>query len=147
MQLALSAPNLGSASSRLQVFTLISYSEVPLPPSPVTSSPSASPQTRRLNTSVAIAVPVIIFVLLLLVSLLSVLGCLVYWKRRHTILPLRLAFRKMGDGDDLAALDAKPENYEFELDEVKSDMGNGSSSCSEDNCYEGSTKVHTGTVV
>ena len=113
---------------------------------------SAQPQAQSsTNSTVAIAVPVIIFVVLCFISLLSVLGCMVYCKRRHTFIPFQLQFQKMKDGDqdDLVTLDAMPENYEFEPDEVKSDLGNeNSSSHNEDpDRYEKPAQLNTGTIV
>ena len=53
-----------------------------------------------------------------------------------------------GDQEDLEALDTKPENCEFEPDEVKSDLGNEFSPRSEDpDRYEKPSQFNTGTTV
>ena len=75
---------------------------------------------------------------------------MIYCKRKHTILPFQLHLQKMrgGDHDDLETLDTKPENYEFEPDEVKSDFENNFSPHSEDqDRYEKPAQLNTGTIV
>ena len=106
--------------------------------------PTVQPQPQRSNTTIAIAVPVILilFIILSAVSLVGVLGCVVYCKRRHASLPFQFKYMRDGDQDDLEILDAKPENSEFEPDEVKSDLGNNFSSHGED-----SAQLKAGTVV
>ena len=53
------------------------------------------------------------------------------------------------DQDDLEILDSKPENHEFEPDEVKADLGNDFSPVSSDDQdrYEKPAQLDTGTIV
>ena len=56
--------------------------------------------------------------------------------------------RDSGVHDDLETLDAKPDNYDFEPDEVKTDLGNEFSRRSEDpDRYENPAQLNAGTVV
>ena len=61
-------------------------------------------------------------------------------------------FQKMRGGmdqDDLEVLDSKPENHEFEPDEVKADLGNDFSPVRSDDQdrYEKPAQLDTGTIV